>query len=247
MTISSFIRNTATAVLFTVGMTASANAGMITFNQMKTFISPPELLVAEAGRAAIIDGVSGTRNGSFNLARFDSSLGTLDRVILNISHSIDTGFVDIGGTCIGTNTTCGVDIDRSYSLGRGYSAGSTVGRDLGGVSGLSPASCDLGSTCIGFVDPRTFSSNGTRFFTQTDDLADFTGPGDFIVDVDMFLRLSVSPGTGTDTVLLGAEFDWGGEVTVTYEFTEASTQVPAPAGATILLMGIAALAVRKRG
>ncbi|MFT5486690.1 MAG: hypothetical protein ACI9JL_003614 [Paracoccaceae bacterium] len=246
MTILGFIRNTAAATILTVGMTASANAAMITFNQAQTFISPPELLVAEVNQAAIIDGVSGTRNGSFNLARFDSSLGTLNRVILNVAHAINSEFVDIGGTCIGTNATCGVDIQRSYVLGSGYNAGSTVNGGLTGVAGSSLSSCDLGGSCLGFTDNRDFSSNGTRFFIQPGDLADFTGPGDFTVDVDMFFRLSVLPGTGTDTVLLGASFDWDGVATVTYEYTEASTQVPAPAGAAFLAIGLAALVLRKR-
>jgi hypothetical protein len=246
MTISRFIRNTTAAVLLTAGMTASANAAMISFTQSQTFIPPSDLLVAEAGQAAIIDGESGTRNGSINLSRFDAPLGTLDRVILNVVHSVNSEFVDIAGTCIGTNTTCGVDLTRGYTLGAAYSAGASVNRGHTGIATSHSASCDLGGSCLGFTDPDTFTSNGTRFITQAIDLADFSGPGDFTVDVDMFMRLSVLPGAGTDTVLLGAFFDWDGEATVTYEYTAASTQVSAPAGAAFLLIGFAALARWKR-
>lgn len=241
------MRLAALAGVLSVAGAFSSQAAVISFTQSLTHIPPSEFLFAEATRTAILGDSSGPRTDTFSLSRFDSSLGTLNEVSLRISSFVTSQFDDIGGTCTGTNPTCAVDLTRTVDFSRSYSAGSTVNQAIGGQFLLDPSSCDLGGSCVGFLDVRTYSAVSTRNFLNAADLADFTGPGNFSVGVGMETTLAVSPGTNTDTVALGSSFDWDGEVTVTYDYTAASTQVPAPAGAAFLLIGFAALARRKRG
>ena len=63
----------------------------------------------------------------------------------------------------------------------------------------------------------------------------------------MFYQFSTSE-IGSTSLLFAnqAFYDWAGTVIVTYDYIAAATEIPAPAGAAFLLIGLAALA-RRRG
>lgn len=251
MKLSKLMGGAVAAVLITAGAGASVQAGSITFNQALTHISPPDFLFAEAGRAAIINDTSGQRSAIFSLSRFDSSLGTLDRVLLTVRQRVGSQFEDIGGNCTTGNATCFVDMTRTTGLEAQYSAGSSVNRGLGGQFTFDPSTCELSGAgsdaCGGFVDYRDYTSGSTRNITDANDVLDFVGPGTFTVETLMTTTLDALPGTNGDIVSVVSSFDWSGEVIVTYEFTETSVALPAPAGAAFLMLGALALARRKRG
>lgn len=250
MKLSRLIGGAAAAVLLTAGAATSAHAASITVSNSFDFVSPPEFLFAEASRSVFLNDTSGQRSGILSLSLFNPVIGTLNQVSLTVRQRVGSQFEDIGGNCTPSNPTCFVNMTRTADLTARYSAGTSVNRGLGGQFIFDPSTCELGGTgtdsCAGFQDYRDFMSGSTRHFTDAADLSDFLGTGNFTVESLMTTTLGVSPGSGGDVVSVVSSFDWSVEVSVTYDFTEASTEIPAPAGAAFLLIGLAALTRRKR-
>lgn len=86
-------------------------------------------------------------------------------------------------------------------------------------------------------------------FTAAADLANFIGSGDFsaTATLDLFASLSgVRESIFLAHGIIGdVFFDGGGSATVTYDYTAATTEIPVPAGAAFLMLGVLALARRR--
>ena len=75
----------------------------------------------------------------------------------------------------------------------------------------------------------------------------FKGPGNFSVDTDMFFQfLTTELGSTSFLFSNRALYDWSGPLTVTYDYAVNTTGIPAPVGVAYLLIGLSALARRKR-
>jgi hypothetical protein len=111
--------------------------------------------------------------------------------------------------------------------------------------------CDIGgggNACFLSTHARNSPYTEAIDFTAASDVANFVGGGTFSVVTDLIADYLASLTPESIDLSSGVEYSWGGTATVIYDYTPGGViAMPAPAGAAFLLIGLAALARRKRG
>jgi hypothetical protein len=237
------------ALLFSVAImlsATSARAATISNSDAQSFVSDTLSASAVAGSGA---SNSNTYSGSYTLQLFDGALGVLNSVRIEFSQAVDSSFAGVNGLCAGFSPG-----DCTGGLGRSFTQSGSV--LLGTAAGNAAVSTDSNFiNCAFLIGPsgcsgpvaRTSPYSEVIDFTSATDIVNFVGTGSFGVDTDLFAQFSLTAGGLAIDAQSGMSFLWGGSATVIYDYTSASTGIPAPAGAAFLLIGFAALARRKRG
>jgi len=207
--------------------------------------------------------VSVSHTGAYALQMFDTALGSLNSVRLQINQginsslSLDASSLFGGSPCSPfSGGPCDMGLTRNGNQSAIYSAGAAVNAAFANDTFNHGLACNLGGTDSpgSFLPSCLDGSPHAQTFALTNDILltgaqadDFEGTGNFAVDTDMFYQFSTSELGSTSLLFTNRAFyDWAGTVTVTYDYTAATTEIPAPAGAAFLLVGLAALALRKR-
>lgn len=238
-------------VAATLGLTVGAapsQATTISFFDTQTFVSSGAV---QSSNGSPVNSTS--HNGSYALQLFDSSLGTLNSVRLQINQSIDSTLNFGSAPCfpLQNGEEC-QEITREGDQSATYTAGATANAALASQLFFHVDLCSAPIVGTGTPEYALCNDGFAQSFVLQDDVlltgaqtADFEGIGSFAVDANMFFQHAVSiltSGAGQST---DAHFSWAGTATVTYDYTAAATGIPVPAGASFLLIGLAAL-VRRR-
>jgi hypothetical protein len=195
---------------------------------------------------------STTHSGAYALQLFDTSLGTLNSVRLQIDQGISSNLDFGSGTCndVQGGSDC-LEVTREGNQTATYTAGATANAALANQAFFHVDLCSAPGGTGTPADPPCFNGFAQNFQMLDDTLLtgsqtdDFEGTGNFTIDTEMFFQYANSTLAGgrfdTDT-----HFSWSGTATVTYDYTANATEIPAPAGAAFLLIGVAALARVRR-
>lgn len=249
MNILKSFKTVAIGVAFVVAGAVSSQAATISNSDTQTHILPGFGFMSgfhTAPGAPVGD--SQNHNGSYTLQQFNGALGTLNSVRIEFNQAVNSTIDDTGGTCAPGFSDCAVNLTRTFTQSGAVTLGSASGATssifdtdtVNCVLGLAPNAC--------FQSTHAHASPFTEAidFTSASDVANFVGGGTFSVTTDLLATFLAELTAETIDLSSGAGFDWAGTATVIYDYTEASTQIPAPAGAAFLALGLAALARRKR-
>tara|TARA_R110002110_G_scaffold118758_2_gene292893 strand:+ start:400 stop:1254 length:855 start_codon:yes stop_codon:yes gene_type:complete len=223
-------------------MTATtARAGSITFSDI---LSPSSTTVSTA-----------------SIQKFDTALGTLDKVQIQYDLNVNVSALFRNHSFTPQTTTLASNLLRlngnnrdifDTSLPFGEIASQALGEDIPipGAFAIPNSTVVIPGSAqpvFGFDYMSTFDSDGLdtigTFFSFDTSL--FEGTGDF--DFDFTATLD-SPLTfiGFQPFLTSSQPNLSGTVTVTYEFTEAVAEIPAPAALPALATGLAAFGLLRR-
>ena len=231
------IRNTALAAAFVAALAITGTA-------------------AQAGTITVSDTIFGA---SATVQQFDPSLGTLNfvRIEYDLSVNLQSRFRNASTTP--GSTTLAPNFLSLRGPGPLLSGGGLPdqllrGQSLGGDFVIQPAII-LGN---GSLFPRTTTLNhgfayniirdsrgsgGGSFFSFNQNL--FVGTGTFDFDFEAELNAPLTF-TGFQPLLGPTTPTMSGTMTVTYDFTEAVAEVPAPAALSVLATGLAAFGLFRR-
>lgn len=240
----------AASVVLTIGAVPS-QAATISFFDTQT-LHPQDFLLS-TNQFPNGAQTSVNRSGAYALQMFDTNLGTLNSVRLQISQSINTSLSLFASDCDPFGgQPCEMGLVRSGNQVATYSAGSAANAAFASHAFNNPLSCNLGGNAFpgSFLPSCLAGAPHAENFPLTNDIlltgaqaADFEGTGNFAVDTDMFFQVTTTElGSASFLYTHQAFYDWAGTVTVTYDYTAAATGISAPAGAAFLLIGFAALA-----
>jgi hypothetical protein len=251
------------ASLALVVAAAPSQAAMISFFDAQTLQAQDFLLSTNQVQNG--SQVSANHSGAYALQKFDTALGTLNSVRLQINQGINSSlslnaFSSSGGSTCNpfdvSGAPCDMGLTRNGNQTATYSAGSAVNAAFASQSFNNSFGCSLGgnafpgssfASCIdGAPHNETFALTNDILLTGAQ-TGDFEGAGNFAVDTDMIFQFFTSA-IGSNFLIFTnqAFYNWAGTVTVTYDYTANATEIPAPAGAAFLLIGLAAL-TRFRG
>lgn len=249
MAVVSFLRNTALAVVLTAAGAMSANAAIVSNSDTQSF-EPFGFLVSSqiAPGGAIAE--TQFRNGAYMLQQFNGALGTLNSVRIEFNQGVNSALSDTGGHCVGTLTECAINLSRTFTQSGSVTLG-TASATMATIIDPNTVNCDLGggsNSCFLSTHAHTSPYTEAIDFTAASDVANFVGGGTFSVVTDLIATYLAALTPESAAVESGLEYAWGGTATVIYDYTAGSTvAMPAPAGAAFLLIGLAAIARRKRG
>ena len=246
------IRNGAVAVLLAALGAVSANAAVVSNSDTQSF-EPFGFMLSghDNGPPPVQAGDTQNRNGSYTLQQFNGALGTLNSVRIEFNQAVDSTIDDTGGSCAAGFSACAVDLARTFTQSGSVSLGTASGT-ASTIIDAHTVNCDIGLTsnsCFLSSHPRNSPYTEAIDFADPGDVANFIGGGTFNVLTDLIAEYlaTLDPVTGGH-VESGAGYAWGGTATVIYNYTPGSVvAMPAAAGAAFLLIGLAALARRKRG
>lgn len=218
---------------------------------------------ASADLIVVSSAFSGGTFDAIGMTPFDSSLGTLDKVSVNITGTLSVSgstlpnLVPAGPTLIPTPYSYCIDVSQDFEgLLDGYfdlndhSAFSMFGLATGVGEPFTLATTfsysfnfDDISDLIGFAIPSVSSSFGTVVppFSVSAARADFTGTG-VLEEVDLLQSAAATTlGAAVPPPLIGA-FGAEGAIVVTYEYTPTPAPVPEPT--MLSLLGVAVVVAR---
>lgn len=226
-----------------------------------TIVQSQGFLFGEAAATVTVN--PGTTNTATNqetisfgsIARFDTSLGTLNAVTFDIGWEGEVEHSFQQSASFTTHTVAHL----SRVTFRADGSAADISASASNVGDFGP----LFGTIGGFT-ARDIAGGGT--FTETDAgiLALFSGPGSIVssIDLENFVELTVRSGgtvvagargcpiTGTiDCGVLSGLFDprIQGTLQVTYDYSASSVAMSAPGGMALLALGLVGLgAVRRR-
>lgn len=244
----------AAAILAVGGVFASAvNAAMIVQNQAFTFGEATATVTVANGNT---DSNTNQQTISFGgISRFNTALGTLNSITFDINWSgeVEHSFQQLA-PFTGHSTT-----HASTVTFRADGSTASTSANVGETQTFAPLFGPLG----GF-GARDIS--GAGLFTETDAsfLALFTGPGSIVssVDLENFVELSVTAGgpvtasargcpSGSGSIICGIQSGnlfplVGGNLEVTYDYTEATVAMSAPGGLALLGLGLIGMGIARR-
>jgi hypothetical protein len=168
---------------------------------------------------------------SFSLQKFDTTLGTLDSIIITLSYS----------------TTGEVDVFNSTSQARLFTAGtSTVPLTLSGPAALTIATNAVagpisGSAAPGFNSFTGITGSGSPSVNvASSDFSFFEGSGVTFASFSLVGGNGSFSGTAIPGVFFSGSAVAGGNTTITYNYSTPSTT---PEPATMTLFGSALLGI----
>jgi hypothetical protein len=235
------------AALVFVGA-VSANAAIVSNSDSQAF-EPFGFLVSTHTAPGAAVGQTVNHNGAYTLQQFNGALGTLNSVRIEFNQTAASRISDTGGNCAVGFSECAVSLARTFTQSGSVTLG-TANATAATIIDTDTVNCDLGggpNACFFSAHPLASPYAEVIDFTAASDVANFVGGGTFSVLTDLVASYLASLTSESIDVSSGAEYAWAGAATVIYDYTEASTEIPAPAGAAFLLIGLAALARRKRG
>ncbi len=240
MAVFSFFRNMVLAVVLPAAGAMSANAAIVSKSDTQSF-EPFGFMVSSqtAPSAAFPD--TQVLNGA---------LGTLNSVRIEFNQGVNSALSDTGGNCAAGFAACAVSLSRTFTQSGSVTLG-TASATAAMIIDPNTVNCDLGggpNACFLSNHAQTSPYTEAIDFTAASDVANFVVVGTFAVATDLIANYLATLTPESIDVVSGLEYSWGGTATVIYDYTAGSTvAMPAPAGAAFLLIGLAALARRKRG
>jgi hypothetical protein len=240
MAVFSFFRNMVLAVVLPAAGAMSANAAIVSKSDTQSF-EPFGFMVSSqtAPSAAFPD--TQVLNGA---------LGTLNSVRIEFNQGVNSALSDTGGNCAAGFAACAASLSRTFTQSGSVTLG-TASATAAMIIDPNTVNCDLGggpNACFLSNHAQTSPYTEAIDFTAASDVANFVVVGTFAVATDLIANYLATLTPESIDVVSGLEYSWGGTATVIYDYTAGSTvAMPAPAGAAFLLIGLAALARRKRG
>jgi hypothetical protein len=249
MAVFSFFRNMVLAVVLPAAGAMSANAAIVSKSDTQSF-EPFGFMVSSqtAPSAAFPD--TQVLNGVYTLQQFNGALGTLNSVRIEFNQGANSALSDTGGNCAAGFAACAASLSRTFTQSGSVTLG-TASATAAMIIDPNTVNCDLGggpNACFLSNHAQTSPYTEAIDFTAASDVANFVVVGTFAVATDLIANYLATLTPESIDVVSGLEYSWGGTATVIYDYTAGSTvAMPAPAGAAFLLIGLAALARRKRG
>lgn len=249
MAIRTFLRNTVIAAVLTATGAMSAHAAIVSNSDIQSFEAFGFLCSGQTAPSAAIPG-NQNHNGSYTLQQFNGALGTLNSVRIEFNQAVNSTISDTGGNCAFGFTDCAVSLARTFTQSGSVTLG-TANATAATIIDPDTVNCDIGgggNACFLSTHARNSPYTEAIDFTAASDVANFVGGGTFSVVTDLIADYLASLTPESIDLSSGVEYSWGGTATVIYDYTPGGViAMPAPAGAAFLLIGLAALARRKRG
>lgn len=242
------LKTAAIGASFVVAGAVSANAAIISNSDTQIF-EPFGFLVGFHTAPGAPVGDTQNRNGVYTLQQFNGALGTLNSVSVVFNQAVDSTIDDTGGSCAVGFSDCQVNLTRTFT----QSASLTLGTASGATSAIvdnDTVNCVLGlapNACFNSTHARVSPFTEAIVFTDVSDVANFVGGGTFNVTTDLIASYLAELTPETIDLSSGASYFWSGTAEVIYDYTPGgAVAMPAPAGAAFLLIGLAALARRRK-
>lgn len=218
---------------------------------------------ARAGSITFSDALSATSTtvSTASIQKFDTALGTLDKVQIQYDLSVNVSalfrnpdFTPATATLVNNRLTLNGRNRDIFDTSLPFQQINTqvLGEDIPipaafAVPGSTVVFAGTAQPVFGFDYDSTFDSDGLgtigTFFSFDTSL--FEGSGDFDFDFTATLDAPLTF-TGFQPFLTSSLPNLTGTVTVTYEFTEAVAQIPAPAALPVLAASLAAFGLLRR-
>jgi len=251
MAIGTFLKNTVLAAVLTAAGAMSAHAAIVSNSDTQSFEPFGFMGSSQDLGTPFQIGHLSNHNGGYTLQQFNGALGTLNSVRIEFNQAVDSTIDDTGGGCAAGFAACAVDLARTFTQSGSVTLG-TATATASTIIDPHVVNCDIGVTgnsCFLSAHNRNSPYTEAMDFLDPSDVANFVGAGTFNVVTDLIAEYlaTLDPITG-GFVNSGSGFAWGGTATVIYDYTPGGVvAMPAPAGAAFLLIGLAAIARRKRG
>jgi len=247
------IKNFIAASVLGAGVTiaGTVHAGTITQTEAFTFEFAPSVALVMVSPGNTANTTNQNTLGFTGINNFNSALGSLNAVRFDIAWTggVQNTWSNSSGF---TSHTATFRSDINFSSG---SAGNVLLDTAGQTTPPPPF------TPIPLISTTTLEISGATSITSSDAnlLALFSGPGTIAstIQLENFVELTVLSGgsvmaftRGCPSICVGANGDpltqVGGNLTVTYDFSETMAEIPAPGGIALFALGLIGIGAARR-